>query len=85
MITRWRRHLGCAPADRIAADRAVMTSLPPVAPATGWRRAGRLPRDHYVRLDGNDYSRQDPLIAVRIAFHRGPGPGPGLVRRAAGR
>ena len=34
---RWRRAMGCAPADRIAADRAAMLPLPPVAPATGWR------------------------------------------------
>jgi hypothetical protein len=31
-----RRVLGCAPADRIEADRAAMLPLPPVAPATGW-------------------------------------------------
>ena len=53
---RVRRALGCAPADRIAADRAAMLGLPPVAPETGWRQALRLPRDHYVRLDANDYS-----------------------------
>ena len=34
---RVRRALGCAPIDRIAADRAAMLALPPVAPATGWR------------------------------------------------
>jgi hypothetical protein len=50
------RVLGCAPTDRIAADRAAMLALPPVAPTTGWRASLRLPRDHYVRLDGNDYS-----------------------------
>ena len=64
--TRWRRHLGCAPADRIAADRAAMTGLPPVAPVTGWRRTARLPRDHYVRLDGNDYSVDPAVIGRRI-------------------
>jgi transposase len=64
--TRWRRHLECTPADRIAADRAAMIGLPPVAPATGWRRTGRLPRDHYVRLDGNDYSVDPAVIGRRI-------------------
>jgi hypothetical protein len=54
--TRQRRALGCAPTDRITADRQAMLSLPPVAPATGWRSATRLARDHYVRLDSNDYS-----------------------------
>jgi hypothetical protein len=29
---------------------------PPVAPETGWRASPRLSRDHYVRLDSNDYS-----------------------------
>jgi transposase len=54
--TRQRRVLGCAPAERVEADRAAMLQLPPLAPATGWRAALRLPRDHYVGLDGNDYS-----------------------------
>ena len=64
--TRWRRHLECSPADRIGADRAAMTALPPVAPVTGWRRAARLPRDHYVRLDANDYSVDPAVIGRRI-------------------
>jgi transposase len=64
--TRWRRHLECAPCDRIAADKAAMIPLPPVAPVTGWHRAARLPRDHYVRLDGNDYSVDPAVIGRRI-------------------
>jgi transposase len=64
--TRWRRHLECSPADRIGADRAAMTGLPPVAPVTGWQRAARLPRDHYVRLDSNDYSVDPAVIGRRI-------------------
>jgi transposase len=48
--------LGCAPADRIDADKAAMLSLPPVPPGTGWEHTLRLPRDHHVRLDSNDYS-----------------------------
>jgi len=63
---RVRRVLGCAPADRIAADRHAMLSLPPVAPETGWRLALRLPRDHYVRLDANDYSVHPAAIGRRI-------------------
>jgi transposase len=54
------RSLGCAPndriTDRITADRAAMIPLPPVAPEVGWRKSLRLPRDHYIRLDSNDYS-----------------------------
>ena len=33
-----------------------MLALPPVAPVVGWASSTRLPRDHYVRLDSNDYS-----------------------------
>lgn len=64
--TRIRRALGCAPTDRIAADRAAMLPLPPVAPSTGWRSSTRLARDHYVRLDGNDYSVHPAVIGRRI-------------------
>ena len=61
-----RRALGCAPVDRMAADKAAMLGLPPVAPATGWRISGRLPRDFYVRLDANDYSVHPSVIGRRI-------------------
>jgi len=60
--------LGCASTDRIVADRAAMLTLPPVAPATGWRTNTRRARDHYVRLDGNDYSVH-PSHAAEV--HRG--------------
>jgi len=63
---RRRRALGCAPTDRITADRHAMLPLPPVAPATGWRSSLRLPRDHYVRLDSNDYSVHPGVIGRRI-------------------
>jgi transposase len=63
---RTRRALGCAPTDRIVADRAAMLALPPVAPATGWRSSTRLARDHYVRLDGNDYSVHPSVIGRRV-------------------
>jgi transposase len=61
-----RRVLGCAPADRIEADRAAMLALPPVAPQTGWRSSLRLPRDHYVRLDSNDYSVHPSAVGHRV-------------------
>ncbi len=66
-----RRALGCAPADRIAADKAAMLTLPPVAPATGWRFSARLARDHYVRLDANDYSVHPAAIGRRIEITAG--------------
>jgi transposase len=63
---RTRRALGCAPTDRIVADKAAMLTLPPVAPATGWRASTRLARDHYIRLDGNDYSVHPGVIGRRV-------------------
>jgi transposase len=69
--TRRHRVLGCRPADRIEADRAAMIALPPVAPVTGWRRSARLPRDHYVRLDSNDYSVHPAVIGRRIEITAG--------------
>jgi len=64
--TRGRRALGCAPAGRIAAGKQAMLALPPVAPATGWRSSARLARDHYVRLDSNDYSVHPAVIGRRV-------------------
>ena len=64
--SRAKRVLGCAPAERIAADKAAMLALPPVAPVTGWRFSARLARDHYIRLDSNDYSVHPAVIGRRI-------------------
>jgi transposase len=64
--TRPRRALGCSPAERITADKAAMLTLPPLAPETGWRSWARLARDHYVRLDSNDYSVDPAAIGRRI-------------------
>jgi len=63
---RRRRVLGCAPTDRIGADRQAMLALPPVAPQVGWRHSTRLARDHYIRLDSNDYSVHPAVIGRRI-------------------
>jgi transposase len=68
---RLMRVLGCTPADRVAADKAAMIPLPPVAPVTGWHKTARLPRDHYVRLDGNDYSVDPAVIGRRIEITAG--------------
>jgi hypothetical protein len=37
-----------------------------VAPVTGWAASLRLPRDHYVRLDSNDYSVHPRVIGRRV-------------------
>jgi transposase len=63
---RQHRVLGCRPADRVQADKAAMLALPPVGPSIGWRTSTRLPRDHYVRLDGNDYSVHPVAVGRRI-------------------
>ena len=64
--TRRRRALGCAPTDRITADRQAMVPLPPVPPVVGWRDSTRLARDHYVRIDSNDYSVHPAVVGRRI-------------------
>lgn len=63
--TRTIRSLGAAPVEKLPADLAAMTRLPPQAPVTGLRARVRLPRDYYVRLDGNDYS-VDPRCIGRL-------------------
>lgn len=63
---RHHRVLGCRPLDRWEHDRQAMLTLPPIAPVTGWRSSLRLPRDHYVRLDGNDYSVHPSAIGHRV-------------------
>ena len=82
---RHHRALGCQPITRWATDKAAMLSLPPVAPALGWRHSVRLPRDHYVRLDTNDYSVDPRGDRPTGRGGRRPGPGSGDLRRAAGR
>jgi transposase len=69
--TRTRRALGCAPTERITADKAAMLALPPVAPAVGWRASTRLARDHYIRLDSNDYSVHPAVIGRRVEIVAG--------------
>jgi transposase len=64
--SRPKRVLGCAPADRIDADRAAMAPLPPITESSlGWHNRIRLPRDHYVRIDTCDYS-VDPAVIGRM-------------------
>ncbi len=81
---RRRRALGCAPVERITADRAAMRPLPPVTPATGWRlgpvAAGLLRAAGQQRL-------LSPAVGDRAPDRgdRRPEPGPGLLRRQDGR
>lgn len=48
------RRISACPVDVIGLDRAAMTPLPPVAPATGLVERVQLSRDYYVRAAGND-------------------------------
>jgi transposase len=65
--SRFKRVLGCAPADRIDADRAAMAPLPPIAESSlGWHNRIRLPRDHYVRIDTCDYSAGPAVIGRMV-------------------
>lgn len=54
------------PAEAIHEDRGAMLSFPPVLPDPSWRFTTRLPRDHYVRVDANDYSVNPRFVGRRI-------------------
>jgi transposase len=54
------------PAEAIWEDRGSMMPFPPVMPDPSWRFATRLPRDHYVRVDTNDYSVNPRFIGRRV-------------------
>jgi transposase len=43
-----------------------MLALPPADPVVGWRSSTRLPPDHYVRLDSNDYSVHPSVVGRRV-------------------
>src|SRR5262249_6221801 len=63
---RVHRSIDARPVDRWEPDRAAMVALPPVPPAVGWRSSLRLPRDHYVRVDANDYSVDPTVVGRRV-------------------
>jgi transposase len=54
------------PAEAIWEDRGAMLSFPPVLPDPSWRFTTRLPRDHYVRVDTNDYSVNPRFVGRRV-------------------
>lgn len=66
--TRQHRALGCRPIDRWNTDAAATLALPPTAPATGSAATVRLGRDHYVRVDSNDYSVHPSVIGRKVAI-----------------
>jgi transposase len=54
------------PSEAIWEDRGSMMAFPPVLPDPSWRFTTRLPRDHYVRVDTNDYSVNPRFVGRRI-------------------
>ena len=68
-----RKHAttGMIPEQALAADRAAMAALPPVAPATGATVTTRLGRDYYVSLGGNAYSVHPEVIGRMITMRAG--------------
>lgn len=64
--SRIHRSLRCRPNDRWNVDAAAMVELPPTAPTVGWSATVRLGRDHYVRLDANDYSVHPSVIGRKV-------------------
>jgi transposase len=54
------------PAEAIYEDRGSMLAFPPVLPDTSARFATRVPRDHYVRFETNDYSVNPRFVGRRV-------------------
>lgn len=63
---RVHRRLEARPADRWDADQARMLPIPPVDPPHWWRFHTRIGRDHYVRVDTNDYSVHPQVIGRMV-------------------
>jgi hypothetical protein len=54
------------PREAMAEDKGAMLGFPPVLPDTSLRWSTRLPRDHYVRVDTNDYSVNPRYVGRRV-------------------
>ena len=54
------------PSEAIFEDRGAMMGFPPVLPDPSWRFTTRLPRDHYVRVNTNDYSVNPRFVGRRV-------------------
>lgn len=55
------------PSEAMAEDRGSMLAFPAVAPDPSLRFSTRLARDHYVRVDTNDYSVNPRFVGRRVA------------------
>ncbi len=73
-LTTWLKRANCrvhattraVPAELIYEDRGAMRPFPPILPDPAQRFSTRLPRDHYVRVDTNDYSVNPRFVGRRI-------------------
>lgn len=54
------------PSEAIFEDRGAMMAFPPVLPDPARRFSIRLPRDHYVRVESNDYSVDPRYVGRRV-------------------
>lgn len=54
------------PAEQVYEDRGSMLPFPPVLPDSSLRFGTRVPRDHYVRVDTNDYSVNPRFVGRRV-------------------
>ena len=58
--------LRCRPSERVDEDLAAMTALPPLLPDMDWHHDLRLPADHWVRHQTNDYSVHPKAVGRRV-------------------
>ena len=63
--------LRCRPSERIDEDLAAMMTLPPLLPDMDFRRDLRLPADHWVRHQTNDYSVHPRAVGRRVHLRAG--------------
>jgi transposase len=54
------------PAEAVYEDRGSMLRFPPVLPEVSLRFGTRVPRDHYIRVDTNDYSVNPRFVGRRV-------------------
>jgi transposase len=54
------------PAEAIFEDRGSMLGFPAVMPDVSWQHSIRLARDHYVRVETNDYSVNPRFVGRRV-------------------
>jgi hypothetical protein len=66
---RHHRSIDARPVGRWGSDRASMLAIPPVGPPHWWPLRTRLGRDHYIRVDTNDYSVHPRAIGHIVTVH----------------